>query len=141
MKLKIKKIHPDAKIPQYAHIGDAGFDVYVPEKVIVMPGERKTIPLGLALEIPEGHAGLLLDKSGLSHKHGIQSFGGIIDSGYRGEFHAGIMNMSDKPYTFEKGDKIIQMLIMPVTTVEIEEATELSPSNRGDGRFGSTGKK
>jgi dUTP pyrophosphatase len=141
MKLKIKKIHPDAKIPKYAQVGDAGFDVYVPEAVTLLPGERKTIPLGLAMEIPEGYAGLLLDKSSLSHKHGIQSFGGIIDSGYRGEFHAGMVNMSDKAYTFEKGDKIIQMLIMPVNTVEIEEATELSPSPRGDGRFGSTGKK
>jgi len=140
MKLKIKKLHPDAKIPRYAHVDDAGFDVYIPVETTLQPGERKTIPLGLAMEIPEGHAGLLLDKSGLSHKHGIQSFGGIIDAGYRGEFHAGVMNMSDQPYTFQKGDKIIQMLIMPVTTVDIEEVEELGPSSRGDGRFGSTGK-
>lgn len=140
MQLKIKKLRPDIKLPTYGHAGDAGFDVYIPTEVTIQPGERKTIPLGLALEIPEGYAGLLLDKSSLSHKHGIQSFGGIIDSGYRGEFHAGIMNCSDKPYTFEKGDKIIQMLIMPVAHVDIVEAEELSASARGKGSFGSTGK-
>jgi dUTP diphosphatase len=92
------------------------------------------------MEIPEGHAGLLLDKSGLSHKNGLKSFGGVIDSGYRGEIHAGIMNLSGEPYTFQKGDKIIQMLIMPVQTVEIIESDELSDTERGSGAFGSSGK-
>ncbi|MDB5204814.1 MAG: dut [Candidatus Taylorbacteria bacterium] len=140
MKLKIKKIHPDAKIPHYAHNDDAGFDLFTPETVTLLPGERKSIPLGLAMEIPAGHAGLLLEKSGLSHKHGLKSFGFVIDAGYRGEIHAGIMNLSDKAYTLEKGDKIIQMLIMPVQFVEIEETTQLSDSERGAGSFGSTGK-
>ena len=140
MHLKIKKIHPDAKIPKYAHIGDAGFDIYIPESVTILPGERKSIPIGLAMEIPFGHSGLLLDKSGLSHKHGLKTFGGVIDSGYRGEIHAGVMNLGDKAYTFEKGDKLIQMLIMPVQTVEILETEELSDSDRGVGAFGSTGK-
>ena len=140
MKLKIKKIHPDAKIPYYAHQGDAGFDLFVPETVTIQSQERKSIPLGLAVEIPEGYAGLLLDKSGLSHKHGLKSFGGVIDSGYRGEIHAGIMNLSNEPYTLEKGHKIIQMLIMPVQFVIIEEVTELSNSERGNGAFGSSGK-
>ncbi|MES2223840.1 MAG: dUTP diphosphatase [Patescibacteria group bacterium] len=140
MKLKIKKIHPDAKIPHYAHQGDAGFDLFVPESVTLDAQERKSIPLGLAVEIPDGYAGLLLDKSGLSHKHGLKSFGGVIDSGYRGEIHAGIMNLGDKPYILEKGHKIIQMLIMPVQFVDIEEADELSNSERGEGAFGSSGK-
>ena len=140
MDLKIKKIHPNAKIPNYAHFGDAGFDLYIPERFILKAGERKSIPLGLAMEIPHGHAGLLLDKSGLSHKHGLKSFGGVIDSGYRGEVHAGIMNLSDTDYIFEAGDKIIQMLIMPVETVDIIEVDELSDSERGNGAFGSSGK-
>ncbi len=140
-KLKIKKVHPDARIPQYAHYGDAGFDLYTPVSLTIEPGERKSIPLGIALEIPYGYAGLLLDKSGLSHKHGLKSFGGVIDSGYRGELHAGLMNLTDMPYTFEAGDKIIQMLIMPVETVEIIEADELNESERGTGAFGSSGKK
>ncbi len=140
MDLKIKKLREDVKLPTYGHPGDAGFDVYIPDDLTIQPGERLSIPLGLAMEIPEGYAGLLLDKSGLSHKHGLKSFGGVIDSGYRGEFHAGIMNLSNKPYTFAKGDKIIQMLIMPVAEVNIIEADELSDSPRGAGAFGSTGK-
>ncbi len=140
MKLKIKKLHPHAKIPSYAHEGDAGFDLYVTEPFTILPQERKSVPLGIAMEIPERHAGLLLDKSGLSHKHGIKSFGGVIDSGYRGEVHAGIMNVSDVPYTFNVGDKIIQMLIMPVNIVDIIESDTLSDSERGHGSFGSSGK-
>lgn len=140
MQLKIKKIHPQVKIPSYAHSGDAGFDLFIPEEVTIQPGERLSIPLGLALEIPDGHAGLLLDKSGLSHKHGLKSFGGVIDAGYRGEVHAGIMNLGTLPYTLNAGDKIIQMLIMPVIRVDIQEVEELSQSDRGAGAFGSSGK-
>lgn len=140
MQLKIKKLSPDAKIPVYAHPGDAGFDLFVPKDITINPGERLSIPLGLALEIPDGFTGLLLDKSGLSHKHGLKSFGGVIDAGYRGEFHVGIMNLGDKPYSFAKGDKIIQMLIMPVAHVDIIESDTLSESARGQGAFGSSGK-
>ena len=140
MRVKIKKLHPDAKIPEFAHSGDAGMDLYVPESVELLPGERKSIPLGLAFEIPHGYVGLLWDKSGLSHKNGIKSFGGVIDSGYRGEVHAGVMNLSDKTYRLEKGHKIIQLLIQPIEHPEIVEAEELSPSERGAGGFGSTGK-
>lgn len=140
MQLKIKKLSPDAKIPTYAHPGDAGFDLFVPNDIVINPGERLSIPLGLALEIPDGFTGLLLDKSGLSHKHGLKSFGGVIDAGYRGEFHVGLVNLGDKPYSFAKGDKIIQMLIMPVAHAEIIESTELSESSRGEGAFGSSGK-
>jgi dUTP pyrophosphatase len=140
MLLKIKKIHPDAKIPEFAHHGDAGLDLYVPEHVELLPGERKSIPLGLAFEIPFGYVGLLWDKSGLSHKNGLKSFGGVIDSGYRGEVHAGIMNLSNKLYVFEKGHKIIQLIIQPIEHPKIEEVSELSLSERGEGGFGSTGK-
>lgn len=140
MDLKIKKLRDDAKLPTYAHIGDAGFDLYIPDDLTIKSGERLSIPLGLAMEIPDGYTGLLLDKSGLSHKHGLKSFGGVIDAGYRGEFHVGIMNLSDKDYTFSKGDKIIQMLIMPVARMNIIEANELTESDRGTGAFGSSGK-
>ena len=140
MQLKIKKLHPDAKIPHFAHEGDAGLDLYVPETLELAAGERKSIPLGLAFEIPAGYVGLLWDKSGISHKHGIKSFGGVIDAGYRGEVSVGLMNLSDKPYTFEKGHKIIQLLIQPIEHPEIVETDELAPSQRGEGGFGSTGK-
>lgn len=140
MQLKIKKLHPDAKIPEFAHAGDAGMDLYVPESVELQPGERKSVPIGLAFEIPQGYVGLLWDKSGLSHKNGIKSFGGVIDAGYRGEVRAGVMNLSDKVYRLEKGHKIIQLLIQPVEHPTIVEVDELSDSPRGQGGFGSTGK-
>lgn len=140
MKLKIKKLHPNAKIPSYAHKGDAGFDLYVPEAITLLPGDRKTVPLGIAMEIPDGYVGLMFDKSSLSHKYGLKTFGNVIDAGYRGEIHAGLMNQSSNPYTLEAGHKIIQMLIIPVMTVDIEESDTLNDSERGDGAFGSTGK-
>jgi dUTP pyrophosphatase len=140
MKINVKRLNPEAKLPSYAHPGDAGADCFCYEKITLAPGERKSIPLGFALELPEGYVSLLWDKSSLSHRHGLKSFGGVIDAGYRGEYFAGIMNLSDKPYTFEKGDKIIQLLVMPVVAGEIVEVDELSDSSRGTGGFGSTGK-
>ncbi|MBU3668682.1 MAG: dUTP diphosphatase [Candidatus Taylorbacteria bacterium] len=140
IKLKIKRLHPNAKLPSYAHHGDAGFDLFVPESVTMEPGDRKTIPLGVAMEIPDGYVGLMFDKSSLSHKHGLKTFGNVIDSGYRGEIHAGLMNQSKNTYTLEAGQKIIQMLIIPVETVDIEETDILNESDRGTGGFGSTGK-
>lgn len=140
MKIKIKKIHPDAIIPKYAHPGDAGMDLYTVEAFELEPSERKSIPLGISIEIPEGYVGLMWDKSGLSHKYGIKTFGGVIDSGYRGEIHAGVMNLSDKYFKFEKGQKIIQLLVQKVEHVDFEEVSDLSDSSRGEGGLGSTGK-
>ncbi len=140
MEVKIKKLHPDAKIPHFAHHGDAGMDLYVPERVEIAPGERKSVPVGLAMEIPFGYVGLIWDKSGLSHKHGLKGFGGVIDCGYRGEVCVGVMNLSTTLYVFEKGHKIAQMLIQPIEHPAITEVEELSLSERGEGGFGSTGK-
>ena len=140
MKIKLKKVHSDAQIPKYAHPGDAGMDLYTVEAFELEPGERRSIPLGIAIEIPEGYVGLILDKSGLSHKYGIKQFGGVIDSGYRGEIHAGVMNLSDKFFKFEKGHKIAQLLIQKVEIAEFEETDKLSESSRGEGRLGSTGR-
>ncbi len=133
-------MHPDARIPAYAHKGDAGMDLYTVEPFELEPGERKSVPLGLSIEIPEGHVGLIWDKSGLSHKYGIKNFGGVIDSGYRGEVHAGIMNLSDKFFSFEKGHKIAQLLIQKIENIEFEETDELSDTDRGQNGFGSSGK-
>ncbi|MEK7504858.1 MAG: dUTP diphosphatase [Patescibacteria group bacterium] len=140
MKIKLKKLHPEARIPEHALEGDAGVDLFSVEPFELEPGERKSVPLGVAIEIPQGYVGLIWDKSGLSHKYGIKTFGGVIDSSYRGEIHAGIMNLSDKFFSFEKGHKIAQLLIQKVETVEFEEVKELSDSVRGEGAFGSTGK-
>jgi dUTP pyrophosphatase len=138
--VKINKIHPDAKVPFFAHPGDAAVDLFVVEPVELAPGDRKSIPVGIALEIPDGYVGLIWDKSGLSHKSGLKTFGGVIDSGYRGEICVGIMNLSDKHFKFEKGHKIAQMLIQKVERVEFVESAELSDTSRGTGGFGSTGK-
>lgn len=140
MKVKIKKLHPEAIIPRYAHKGDAGLDLFTVDSLELEPGERKSVPLGLAVEIPVGYVGLIWDKSGLSHKYGIKSFGGVIDSSYRGEIHVGVINLSDKFFSFEKGHKIGQLLIQKVEQVNFEEVDELTDSSRAAGGFGSTGK-
>lgn len=138
--IKVKRLTPDAKLPAYARSGDAGFDLFAPTDVTLAPGERKGIPSGLAMELPEGYVGLIWDKSGLSIRSGLKTFGGVLDSGYRGEIVIGMMNLSDEPYTFEKGHKIAQMLIQKVEQAEILEADELSETERGEGGLGSTGK-
>ena len=140
MKLKIKKIHPDAKLPEYAHLWDAGMDLFALEKTIALPGEVTRIRSGIAVEVPEGFVGLFWDKSGISMNHGIKVLAGVLDSSYRGEIIMGVFNLGKEPYTFEKGHKVIQMLVQPIQIVEIVEVSELSGSKRGAGGFGSTGK-
>ena len=141
MKLKIKRLHADAKIPVYSHHDDAGFDLFVPENIIVKNGERIGVPTGIAMEIPEGYVGLIWDKRGLSIKHGIKTLGGVIDSTYRGEVLVGVINLSGVDYTFEKGHKVAQMIIQKFEHCDILQVDELSETVRGIGREGSTGKK
>jgi dUTP pyrophosphatase len=140
MKLKIKKLHSEAVLPKYATKDDAAMDLFAIERVEVAPLERVQIGTGIAMEIPEGFVGLVWDKSGLSHKFGIKTLGGVIDSGYRGEIKVGIINLGKEKYVFEKGHKVAQMIIQKKETPEIIEVTELSNSERGEGGFGSTGK-
>jgi dUTP pyrophosphatase len=140
MKLKVKKINPEARMPAYAHIGDAGMDLFSLEEVKVGVGETAKIKTGISIEIPERYVGLFWDKSGLSINHGIKILGGVIDSGYRGEIIVGVINLSKENYTFEKGHKVTQMLIQPIEIVDIVEAEELNQTPRGEDRFGSTGK-
>lgn len=140
MELKVKKLHPDAKLPTYAHHNDAGFDLYAIESVTIPAGERVLVGTGIAIEIPDGYVGLIWDKSGLSNTHGLKTLGGVVDAGYRGEIKAGVVNLSDESYTITVGHKVAQMLIQKVEHAEIREATELSDAVRGEGGFGSTGK-
>jgi dUTP pyrophosphatase len=142
MKLKIKKLHSDAKIPMYAHEGDAGLDICSVESYTLKPGERKGFATGISFELEPGFAALVWDKSGLSFKHGIKTMGGVIDSNYRGEVFIALLNTSDKDYHIEIGDKIAQILIQPFTCAKIEEIDKLSENEtRGDKGFGSSGKK
>ena len=140
MKLKIKKLHPDAKIPHYAHNDDAGFDLFAIQDVTLKKGERAMIPTGIAMEIPSEHVGLVWDKSGLAMKHGIKTLGGVVDSQYRGEIIIGVINLSTEDYTFLKGHKVAQMIIQKKEFVDFEEVKELSDTTRGEGGFGSSGK-
>jgi len=127
-------------MPSYGHDTDAGFDLYATEDTTIMPGERKGVPTGIAIEIPAGYVGLIWDKSSVSFNHGQKTIGGVIDSGYHGEIKIGIYNFSNEPFVFEKGHKVAQMLIQKVEKVEFEESNELSDTTRGKNGWGSTGK-
>ena len=140
MKLKIKKLHPAARLPLYAHHGDAAMDFFAFEKTILKPGVQQAVKTGIAMEIPHGYAGLVWDKSGLATQEGLKTMGGVIDAGYRGEIMIGIINLTERPYTLEAGHKIAQMIIQKVESCEIVEVEELSESSRGEKGFGSTGK-
>ncbi len=139
MNIQVKKLHPDAKIPNFAHPGDAGMDLYSVADMTLKPGERASIPTGIAIALPEGYVSLVWDKSGVSHKNGIKTLGGVLDSGYRGEYLIGLVNLSQEDFEIKVGQKIAQLLIQKVEHPEVEEVAELDETARGDGRFGSTG--
>jgi dUTP pyrophosphatase len=140
MNLKIKKLNPEAKLPSYAHPGDVGLDLFSLERYELQPGERRIFFLGFALEFPNGFAVLVKDKGSLPKNGGIHTMGGVYDAGYRGEYNVNLINLGQEPYLIEKGDKIAQLVIMPVEIATLEEVEEMSESSRGDGRFGSTGR-
>jgi dUTP pyrophosphatase len=140
MKIKIKRLHPDSKLPSYAHSGDAGMDVFALERITIRKGERHKIGTGIAFELPAGHVALVWDKSGLATNHGLTNLGGVIDASYRGEYYVTLLNSGEKDYTIEKGDKIAQILIQKVEHAELEETEALSDTSRGAGGFGSTGR-
>jgi dUTP pyrophosphatase len=140
MIIKIKKLKENAKLPRYHHPGDVGMDLFAMETVTVKPGEHYRFWHGFALEFPEGYGAIIMDKGSIS-KAGFVHLGGVYDAGYRGEYNTLLVNLSKEPYTFEEGDKVAQLLIMPIEIVELEETDTLSESARGEGMFGSTGKK
>lgn len=140
MKLKIKKLKEDVKLPSYAHHGDVGLDLYSMEAVTIPPMGHYRFWHGFALEFLEGYGAIIMDKGSIS-KAGLHHMGGVFDAGYRGEYNTLLVNLSSEPYTFEEGDKVAQLVIVPVVIVELEETDTLSESARGVGMFGSTGKK
>jgi len=141
MVIKIKKLVEEAKVPQYAHPGDAGMDFFSSEEMVLNPGERKLISTGISMAIPEGYVGLIWDKSGLAVKKGVKTMAGVIDTGYRGEVKILLHNLSTEEFKIEKGMKIAQMLIQPVESRKITEVEDLEETERGEGAFGSTGLK
>ena len=140
MKIKIKKLKEDIKLPRYHHPGDVGMDLFSMEDAVIPPAGYHQFYHGFALEFPIGYAAIIKDKSSLAMA-GLHTTGGVFDAGYRGEYNTRLVNLSDKPYTVEKGDKVSQLVIYPVVIAELEETNELSDSARGTGAFGSTGKK
>ena len=141
MKVVIKKVIPDAKIPSYANPGDAGMDLYSAEEIVLKPGNRHAIRTGIMMAIPQGYVGLIWDKSGRAAKEGLKTMGGVIDSGYRGEILVLTHNLGDKEVKIEKNHKIAQMLIQPINSVSFQESDSLDETQRGEGGFGSSGLK
>jgi dUTP pyrophosphatase len=141
--LRVARLSQAAVLPKRAHEGDAGLDLYASEAAHIGPGERWSVGTGVAVEIPEGHAGLVLPRSGLAQKHGIALVNapGLIDSGYRGELRVLLLN-TDPAETFrvESGDRIAQLVVVPISLAEPVEADALTDSARGDGGFGSSGR-
>ncbi len=143
IKVKIKLLDKSLKPPSYAHSGDAGFDLYSGISCTLKPKERKKIPTGIKIAIPKGYAGYIQPKSGLALKNGIGVVNspGLVDSGYRGEVCAILINMDpEKSFNIKKGDKICQMVIQKIEEVQLTETANLDDTGRGEGGFGSTGK-
>lgn len=143
MELRIAKLKEGATAPTRAHAGDAGLDLYACEAAHLGPGERWSVGTGVAMEIPAGYAGMVLPRSGLARDHGIALVNGpgLIDEGYRGEVRVLLLN-TDPADTFRiaPGDRIAQLVVVPVGLPEPVEVASLSESSRGDGGFGSSGR-
>jgi dUTP pyrophosphatase len=140
--LRVQRLHPDARLPVRAHDDDAGYDLCALRAATLQPGERAAIGTGIAIELPAGHAGLVLPRSGLAARHGIAIVNapGLIDAGYRGELKVLLLN-TDRAAAFEvaPGDRIAQLVIVAVATPRIVEADALAATLRGEGGFGSSG--
>jgi dUTP pyrophosphatase len=139
MILKVKKLKEDAKLPTHGHPGDAGMDFYAIDAVVFAPGKQERVHTGVACEIPEGHVGLIWDKSSISFNMGLKVMGGVIDSSFRGELVMSLYNTTTTEQVLEKGHKIAQMIIQKFEDCDIVEVAELSDTVRGHGREGSTG--
>ena len=141
MKIPVLPTDSMYRLPQRAHDGDAGADLFAAEGVVLGPGERATIPLGFSMAIPDGNAGLVLPRSGLASRHGITVVNapGLIDSGYRGEVRVALVNLSDEAFEVERGDRIAQLVIVAVATPSFEVTESLEDTQRSGGGFGSSG--
>jgi dUTP pyrophosphatase len=139
----VRLLTEGARLPSRAHDGDAGLDLHAAEPATLAPGERASIATGVAVEIPAGHAGLVLPRSGLAARHGIALVNapGLIDSGYRGELRILLLNTDrERGVEIEPGDRIAQLVVTAIAAPEPIAAPELASSSRGDGGFGSSGR-
>jgi len=144
MDVPFKRLVPDAELPTAQHPGDAGLDLRSVVDAEIGPGERALVPTGVAVAIPEGHAGLVLPRSGLASKQGLTlaNAPGLIDAGYRGEVICSMVNLDPRtPVRIAKGDRVAQLVIVAIPEVKPTWAEELRETSRGQGGFGSTGER
>jgi dUTP pyrophosphatase len=140
--LRVRRLHERAKLPTRAYPGDAGLDLFALAGAVLEPGERESVGTGIAVEIPEGRAGLVLPRSGLAVRHGIALVNapGLIDAGYRGEIQVLLLNTDrHTPFTIASGDRIAQLVLVRIETPEVAEVEALALSERGAGGLGSSG--
>lgn len=141
MQITFQRLDPELAVPTSLHIGDAAVDLQARFDVTLKPGERDAVPTGLAVAIPVGYAGLVLPRSGHARRSGIGVVNGpgLIDSGYRGEIAVLLINHGEDEVSFQRGDRIAQLSIVPIPEVEWVEVESLDETSRGDAGFGSTG--
>jgi dUTP pyrophosphatase len=140
--LRVSRLDERARLPTRAYPGDAGLDLYALEPAVLWPGERASIGTGIAVEIPDGQAGLVLPRSGLAARHGIALVNapGLIDSGYRGEIRALLLNTDRRAeFTISAGDRIAQLVLVRIEAPDVTEVQSLAGSDRAAGGFGSSG--
>jgi dUTP pyrophosphatase len=142
MNLSLTKLDQELPTPKRSHPGDAGLDLYAAQPVILEPGERAVVDTGVAVAIPEGHAGLLVPRSGLAARHGITVVNapGLIDSGYRGPLMAILLNTGQERVEIKRGDRIVQLVVTPVATPEVVLVETLDDTARGSDGLGSSGR-
>lgn len=142
VQVSIRRLDPDLPLPSYAHPGDAGADLHAREDVTLAPGERRLVPTGVALALPDGYVALVHPRSGLAHRSGLSIVNapGTIDAGYRGEVQVCLVNLDPAtPIELRRGDRIAQLVIQRFETATFVEADDLPDSSRGAGGYGSTG--
>jgi len=139
MKIAVKKLYKDAQLPKTMRAGDAAMDFYAYKDYEIKPGERIIVETGVVIAIPNGYWGNVRDRGGLPAKHGIHTMGGVFDSNYRGEVQIILINLGSEIYNIKVGDRICQMIIEKHEDLEVEEVDELDETNRGEGRFASSG--
>jgi dUTP pyrophosphatase len=137
--LQILRVNPKAVLPTRTHVDDAGLDLYNLEDFRLEPGEGRAIKTGIALAIPKGYVGLVADRSSLG-KRGLKTAGGVIDAGYRGEIHIVLWNISREIFELKHGERLAQLLLIPIATPAVQEVTSLDETARGAKGFGSSGK-
>ncbi len=138
--IKVKLLSESATLPTKAHLNDAGWDLYASVGGEVLPGQRKLIPTGVSMAIPEGYYGRIADRSGNAYNSGVHVLAGVADSSYRGELRVLLVNLSDKTFVFSEGNRIAQLVITAICTMPLVSVSDLDETSRGVAGFGSTGK-